>query len=377
MIKRRDRPDGLPYRVYERRGVRVYSIGYKGNDGRWVFRLNCAASDRGQVAQLRSDAIRRAAELERGRPASDTFAALADAWMLRQREMPADSEERRADSTLDENERELAMLKKAFGHMKVAEMRKSDGYVYLDACVKARDPKTGDLRPRPAKGNKEIALARTVLEYGVRVGMLEVNPFDGIEKLRTAKSARRVTPEEIALAVRVGREMGGCYLITALGLRTAWLCVRRSVEVRDLKRDQLTERGIAWTAAKRKKGTAKITGIIEWSDELRATVNEALAVPRNKLAGTWFVFGNLRGQRYTKGGWKANLSRLMQRCVQVAQAEGLAFAPFSLQDCRPAGVSDKLDMGHADVQEATMHTSERMVRQIYDRRRVRVAKPVR
>lgn len=33
--------------------------------------------------------------------------------------------------------------------------------------------------------------------------------------------------------------------------------------------------------------------------------------------------------------------------------------------------------GNTDVMEATMHTSERMVRQIYDRRRVRVAKSAR
>jgi hypothetical protein len=31
--------------------------------------------------------------------------------------------------------------------------------------------------------------------------------------------------------------------------------------------------------------------------------------------------------------------------------------------------------GDADVVDATLHSSERMVRQIYDRRRVRVAKP--
>ena len=43
MIRRREKPDGLPYRVYERRGVRVYSIGYKGDGGAWAFRLQCPA----------------------------------------------------------------------------------------------------------------------------------------------------------------------------------------------------------------------------------------------------------------------------------------------------------------------------------------------
>lgn len=89
------------------------------------------------------------------------------------------------------------------------------------------------------------------------------------------------------------------------------------------------------------------------------------------------MFGNLRGQRYTKGGWKATLSNLMTECVAEAQRRGIAFQAFSLQDCRPMGVSEKLDKGDPDVIDATLHTSERMVRQVYDRRRVRTARPAR
>jgi hypothetical protein len=80
------------------------------------------------------------------------------------------------------------------------------------------------------------------------------------------------------------------------------------VEVRALSRDQFRPEGILWRGAKRKRGSARKFGLIEWSDELRATVDEALRVPRNKLAGTWYVFGNLQGQRYTKGGWKKTLA---------------------------------------------------------------------
>ena len=90
------------------------------------------------------------------------------------------------------------------------------------------------------------------------------------------------------------------------------------------------------------------------------------------------MFGTLDGQRYTKGDWKSTLSDLMKKCVERAQAEGISFQPFSLQDCRPKGVSDKMSQGEsaAAVAEATLHTSGRMVRQDYDRRRTRVARPV-
>lgn len=374
MIRRRETPDGLPFRLYERIGKRIYSIGYKGDDGRWRFRLQCPVNDLEQRAKLRREALHRAADVREGAPADGTFAALADAWLVWQEQLPAGTVGKRAASTLAENRREAKNLRRAFGTMPVAELQKGDAYEYLDACLLAKD-KDGKPRPRPEKGNKEIALARVMLEWGVRRRWLEGNPFDGVEKLATAREARLVSDQELGLAVEVGRRMGGPQHIAALALRVAYLCVRRSVEVRALTRDQIGDDGITWRAAKRQRGEAEKTGLIEWSPELRATIDEALAIQRNKLAGSWFVFGNLSGQKYTKGGWKATLSKLMAECVAEAQRRRIAFRPFSLQDCRPKGVSDKLARGDLDVQDATLHSSERMIRQVYDRRRVRVAKP--
>ncbi len=375
MNRPRQRPDGLPYRVYERRGARVYSIGHKATSGAWSFRWSCAAIDKKKITELRRAAIAKAAGLALGAPALDTFAALCEAWLANQEAKPLGAEGRRAESTLAENRREIANLKKAFGHQRVQDMEKPDAYAYLDAAERARAP-DGKLRPRPEKANKEIALARTILEYGIRTGKLKANPFDGVAKLVTVRKARLVTDAELDLALRVGRALGGPRLICALALKAAWLCVRRSVEVRALSAAQLTDAGIVWAAAKRRRGSVQRHALIEWSPELRATIDEALAVPRHKDAGEWYVFGNLKGERYTKGGWKSTLDALMTACVAKAERDGIAFKPFSLQDCRPKGVTDKLARGDVDVMDATLHTDERMMQQVYDRRRVRVAKPV-
>jgi integrase len=375
MIRPRSKPDGLPPRVYERFGKRTYSIGHKADSGAWSFRLSCPLGQRAKIAELRLQAVRKAAEIDSGAPADGSFAALAKAWLKWQRELPAGTPGKRADSTLKENEREIAALNRSFDDMQVAEMEKGDAYDHLDACLIAKDKK-GNPRPRPEKGNKEIALAHVMLEWAVRRRWIKSNPFDGVEKLVTEKAQRAVTAQELCLAVEVGRKLGGPQHIVALACKTAWLCVRRSVEVRAMTRDQIdAERGIFWKAAKRQAGQAEKVGLIEWSPELRATIDEALAIKRNKLAGAWYVFGNLRGQKYTKGGWKKTLSVLMHACVEEAAKRKLAFASFSLQDCRPMGVSDKLARGDRDVQDATLHSSERMIRQVYDRRRVRVAKP--
>lgn len=160
----------------------------------------------------------------------------------------------------------------------------------------------------------------------------------------------------------------------ALALRTAWLCVRRSVEVRALTRDALKESGILWQDGKPGK-RKKPPVLIEWSPELKATIDEALAIKRFGVAGTMFVFGNMRGQRYTKGGWKAMLDDLMRECEKTAAERKVAFQKFSLQDCRPKGVSDKLERGDIDTQDATLHTNEKMIATVYDRRRVRKATP--
>ena len=370
MNKRRIRPDGLPFRVYERRGRRDYSIGYKLPTGKWAFRLSCAINNPVKIAELRAEAVQKAALIERGAPPRDSVDALIDAWFARQRAMPLGSEARRAESTLAENEREARNLRKAYGHLLVSEVQRADGYAYQDACLQRKSQ-------RNAKANKELGLMRTILEHGVRVGLIKTNPFDGLEKIPVVRKQRYVTDEELALALNVGRKLGGSQLIVALAMQTAWLCVRRSVEVRGLEASQITAAGIEWVAAKRQRGQSERRGLIEWSPALRATIDEALAVRRYKHAGAQFVFGNLSGERYTKGGWKKTLSVLMTECERVATERGIAFSPFSLQDCRPKGVSDKLERGDDDVMDATLHTSERMVRQVYDRRRTRVAKPTR
>lgn len=374
MTRRRDRPDGLPFRVYERRGKLRYSVGYKNSGGRWEFRLHCSINDKVRIQELRGEAIGRSSAIRLGKPADDSFQALCDTWFSSQERLPAQAVQKRADSTLKENRREATMLCKAWGAWRVGDIKKGDAYDYLDACLLARD-KHGQPRPRAEKGNKEIALGRVIFEYAVRTRRIDTNPFANVEKLATNKGDRYVTDLELALAVEVGRGMGGPQHIVALALKTAFLCVRRSVEVRGLTRDQIREDGIEWQAAKRQRGEAMKVGLIEWSPELKATMDEALAIKRRELAGAWYVFGNMSGQRYTKGGWKATLSRLMDECVKEAAKRKVAFTKFSLQDCRPKGVSDKMARGDRDVLDATMHSSERMVRQVYDRRRVRIAKP--
>jgi len=361
MINRRVKPDGLPFRVYERIGVRVYSIGYKMLDGRWAFRLDCPANNPIEVAKTRKLAVETAMNMG-SQVIVGSFSGLVAAWFAWQEALPIKSKERRADSTLKGNKPEAANLVKAFGHLELEELTKTMGYEYLEACQATR----------PEKGNKEMALARLFMEYGIKKGLVSINPFSDLTKNKTVKQRRLVTAAEMELATRVGRKFGGARHIVAMGLRTAWLCVRRSVEVRAIQKENIQEDGILWQDG---KNHDKPAILIEWSPGLRETIAEALAIQRNKTASGLYIFGNMQGSRYTKGGWKSMLTDLMRECILEAKKESIPFKQFSLQECRPMGVSDKLERGDTDVKNVTGHASDKMIQQVYDRRLVKRAKP--
>ena len=371
MTKRRDIADGLPYRVYERFGKRIYSVGYRLSNDKWAFRYSCAITDAVGVKKLRAKAITESARISvdnYDRPPGG-FAGLIDDWFQWQESLPRNDTRKRASSTIAINKAEAKVVKKAFGHLEPHEITRSMGYAYLDACLTAVD-KDGKPRPRPMKGNKEIALARLILEYGIRKDLLSVNPFDELTRNKTVSARRLVTPQELALAVEMGRKMGGPRHVVAMALQTAYLCVRRSVEVRAITRDAITEQGIRW---KDGKDPTKPAILIEWTPELHATIDETLKLKRNKVAGTMYLFGNMQGQKYTKGGWKSVLDDLMFACVEEAAKRGIAFTRFSLQDCRPMAVTDKLERGDLDTKTATGHTSDKMIASVYDRRPQRFA----
>ena len=83
MIRRRSAVDGLPFRVYERLGVRTYSIGYKMRSGAWAFRYQCPVGDTAQIAALRRKAIEESAKVNEDVPLG-AFDGLVTAWFAMQ-----------------------------------------------------------------------------------------------------------------------------------------------------------------------------------------------------------------------------------------------------------------------------------------------------
>jgi|GEM_PF-665453 len=369
-MKRRQVNDGLPYRVYERRGLKIYSIGYKSKNNTWLFRLQCDIKDAGRIRQLRREAIVKATALTAEGVEIVTVSQLFVAFFAHHDKLQEQPKARgaRKKSTLVENKREAATLCTAFGEMAIVDVKYHHAASYQDKC---------DELGRGAKADKEITLLSKALNFARRRGIIDVNPLTEIEKLPSRPSDRYVTDDELELALEVGRTMGGAPHIVGLALNAAYLCIRRSVEVRDLQVSDLCDEGIWWTEGKTRFGVTPKRVLIEWSTELKALVDEALALRPLTALGT-YIFGNLEGDKYTKGGWKPGLGRLMGACEQMAKDRGVPFKKFSLMDLRPKGVSDKLAAGEnvQDVVDVTLHNSPRMVTTVYDRLKERRAKPV-
>lgn len=364
MIRRRTTPDGLPFRVYCRVGKRITTWWYAHRDGTRTTLATAPTVNKEAVARGRQEAIKRGAELNGAPPAEGTLSGLIDAYFKWQEALPRDDERRKAASTLAENRREAARLRAVFGAMSPDGILAEHLYQYQDVRAEAG---------AGPKANKEIALLSAVLEYGRRRGFVQVNVARGIKRIPVRPLDRRVTWAELELVHQVALTLGPSAEVCALAAKAAWLTLRRPPEILGLTRPQVTETGLVFVAAKRKAGQAERRVTIEWSDELRSVVAAALAVKRQKVAGTWLPFGNLAGQRFTKSGWGTNWRRLLD----AVKAEHPGFEHFALRDCRPGGVTEKQERGDRDTLDATAHADARMIAQVYDRRRTRKATPAR
>lgn len=373
MIGRRKTPDGLPFRLYARYGKHKVSFAYKLPNGKWAFRLSASANNKEAISEIRKQAIERAEALNGDAVEPGTIEALIERYFDWQDQMPHDSEMRKAQATLDENERESKPLIKVFGKMGPAALKPKHIYGYLDKRAQ---------QGAPAKANKEIALLSAVLEYGRRRGELEVNPCRGIKYNPTRPRQKVVALHELDLAVEVARarrssegdSVASAYLIAALCAKAAYLTVSRPTEMRELRRQAIDDVGVTVSVGKRKAGQMQRHKLVMWSPELRAVIDEALAIQRTT---SLYVFGNTSGQPYTRSGWNTNWKRLMGYCEKEAAERGVAFARFSLADMRPTAVTTRTEEGDDRLIDATGHADERMVRKVYDRRRERKVRATR
>nr|WP_249179737.1 hypothetical protein [Burkholderia dolosa] len=144
--------------------------------------------------------------------------------------------------------------------------------------------------------------------------------------------------------------------------------------MRELHRQSIRPEGVEVPIGKRKAGEQQRVKLVLWSPQLKAVIDEALALQRTSSV---HVFGNTAGRVYTHSGWNTNWSRLMGYYEKGAQARGVPFERFALRDMRPAAVTDRQEEGDDRIIDATGHADERMINKTDDRRRARKVRATR
>lgn len=132
--------DGLPYRVYERHGLKVYSIGYKSKKNKWVFRLQCDVNDHGRITQLRREATLKAIALTSAKDEIVTVKQLFAAWFEHQETATRRSLKSRSmvrgTSTSHEKCSRIRVASEAaklIAHFRISGIRKSSGLLLRDS----------------------------------------------------------------------------------------------------------------------------------------------------------------------------------------------------------------------------------------------------
>jgi hypothetical protein len=361
MIRRRATPDGLPFRVYASWGPRMWRIWYQPLGEKRVDLYRQLAGAHSQQ-EAKRQALAKFAEISGEQPEGPmTFTRL---WILYrdwQAGMSATDTRKKADSTLESEQWRIAWLLKVFGNSHPDTITPPDWTRYQDG--------------RAAQGlgagiNHEIALASSILQYGVSRGYCTTNSARGVKRVRVVKQKTAVTLAQVDALMPVAMAKGPQSVRQVLAARTALLCLKRPIEVLRVRRDDILPEGLRFKQSKQRRGEPARWVIATWSDELRRTVEQAKAI-KGRVDVTPLLFPNEDGRQYTSSGWGSTWGRLMKDAAQ--QIPG--FQKFTLRDQRTAGVTAKQAAGHTDTQTLTQHTSPRMIQQVYDLNSTKKATP--
>ncbi len=153
-------------------------------------------------------------------------------------------------------------------------------------------------------------------------------------------------------------------------LRINLLTGRRRVEILRVRTTDLLEQGIRFNIVKKRKNKLLT---IEWSDELRQAVQDALDARPVDIA-PW-LFCNRRGDPYARSDGSANgWDSMWQRFMSRVLAETTVVERFTEHDIRAKAASDAESLERA--RQLLAHADTRMTERVY-RRKPEVVKPLR
>lgn len=207
------------------------------------------------------------------------------------------------------------------------------------------------LASTPNMANRVLTVLRLIFAYAVEQQLVDWNPCIGIKRHDETKRTRLLTHDEIEAIKAKSPPRLRCMIdiLTLTGQRIG--------DVLALKRSALTDAGIAF--AQEKSGSRLV---VEWTPELRAAVDAALALHKNLKAMTLF---------HTRKGGPPAYTTVRDQWRLACERAGVEDA--NLHDLRARAITDADEQG-LDPQALAGHSDRRMTVRYIRQRRVPVVK---
>lgn len=274
------------------------------------------------------------------------------------------------------NQNQLPKLKEVFGAMPLLPFAPKLVYQYVDKrSRKVKDPVTGRITGGKIAAHREVELLSHAYTKAVEWGYIDKHPFKSEVRLEgEAPADRYVEDWEIVECLKLPslRKAGSVLMIQAY-LRIKLLTGMAQGDLLRLQvAEHIKEDGIHNQRHKTAGSTGKRT-IYEWSPELRAAVDMAIAARPRASA---FLFCNRDGEGYINeavgraSGFKSVWQRFMARVIEETEVTE-AFTEHALR-AKVASDAGSLDHARALLAHADSRTTDR----IYRRKAERV-KPLR
>lgn len=279
----------------------------------------------------------------------------------------------KASKTQESNNFAIKRLRAVFGAMPIASIRPQMVYQYVDKRSVKTKGEDGKVVGGRVTAHREVEVLSHAFTKAVQWGYIDRHPFKTEVRLEGEKPRTRYVEDwEVveALALPATRKKGSVRMVQAY-MKIKLLTGLRRGDLLRLPVTNLQDDGIHVTPSKTAHSTGKRL-IIEWSEELRAAVDEAKGM---RLVLSPFLFCNRRGESYVKedgtaNGWDSIWQRFMDRLLRDTKIE----RRFTEHDIRAKCASDAETLTHA--QQLLAHADARTTERVYRRRPERV-KPLR
>lgn len=262
----------------------------------------------------------------------------------------------RTEEAIDNELRTIDRFDRVFGGMQQDALTQQQLYLYIDRRLDERAEFKDLKKPAPSAARHDVRFLKKVLAKGIRWGAGTTNAAVNLEMDPDPANTRDVTDEQYAAVYRLAniRVQIAMDLADNIGQRRGDILGIRPAR-------DFTPEGILVRQGKTGKPI-----LIEWTDELRATVDRALALPPD--IPKEYLIRNRVGKGYTPRGFGAMWQKLMRKVTRPGKngEPPILAERFKFRDLRRKSATDKaIATSEEEAQQLLAHSDLKTTQKHY------------